>query len=47
MVCQGPGFKSMTFGDKLTQEEIDDIFTEFEFDDDGFILTNSVVSCWS
>jgi hypothetical protein len=34
----------MTFGDKLTQEEIDDIFGEFEFDDDGFILTKSVVS---
>eukprot|EP00094_Tigriopus_californicus_P010430 TCALIF_10061-PA protein Name:"Similar to Mlc2 Myosin regulatory light chain 2 (Drosophila melanogaster)" AED:0.01 eAED:0.01 QI:0/0.66/0.5/0.75/1/1/4/127/234 len=33
----------MTFGDKLTQEEIDDIFGEFEFDDDGFILTKSVV----
>ncbi len=33
----------MTFGDKMTQEEIDDIFGEFEFDDDGFILTNSVV----
>ncbi len=33
-----------TFGDKMTQEEIDDIFGEFEFDDDGFILTKSVVS---
>lgn len=33
----------MTFGDKMTQEEIDDIFGEFEFDDDGFILTKSVV----
>lgn len=33
----------MTFGEKLTQEEIDDIFGEFEFDDDGFILTKSVV----
>lgn len=33
----------MTFGDKLTQEEIDDIFGEFDFDDDGFILTKSVV----
>ena len=34
----------MTFGDKMSQEEIDDIFGEFEFDDDGFILTKSVVS---
>jgi len=33
----------MTFGDKMTAEEIDDIFGEFEFDDDGFILTKSVV----
>eukprot|EP00095_Tigriopus_kingsejongensis_P012622 maker-scaffold1215_size55314-snap-gene-0.5 protein:Tk12622 transcript:maker-scaffold1215_size55314-snap-gene-0.5-mRNA-1 annotation:"myosin regulatory light chain 2" len=33
----------MTFGNKLTQEEIDDIFGEFDFDDDGFILTKSVV----
>ncbi len=33
----------MTFGDKMTAEEIDDIFGEFEFDDDGFIVTNSVV----
>ena len=33
----------MTFGDKMTQEEIDDIFGEFDFDDDGFILTGSVV----
>ena len=33
-----------TFGQKLTQEEIDDIFGEFEYDDDGFILTKSVVS---
>ena len=33
----------MTFGDKMTPEEIDDIFGEFEFDDDGFITTNSVV----
>ncbi len=37
----------MTFGDKLTQEEIDDIFGEFEFDDDGFIQTKSVVSFYS
>lgn len=32
-----------TFGDIMTNEEIDDIFGEFEFDDDGFILTKSVV----
>ena len=32
-----------TFGQKLTQEEIDDIFGEFDYDDDGFILTKSVV----
>ncbi len=31
------------FGDKLSQEEIDDMFEEFEYDDDGFILTKSVV----
>lgn len=34
----------MTFGDKLTQEEVDDIFGEFDYDDDGFIQTKSVVS---
>ena len=32
-----------TFGQKMTQEEIDDIFGEFDYDDDGFILTKSVV----
>merc|ERR1719348_2200558 len=32
-----------TFGDKLNQEEMDDIFGEFEFDDDRNILTKSVV----
>jgi len=31
------------FGDKLNQEEIEDIFGEFEFDDDGNVLTKSVV----
>merc|ERR1712098_886678 len=31
------------FGDKLTEEEIDDIFGEFEYDDNGDILTKSVV----
>jgi len=33
----------MNLGDKLTQEEIDDMFEEFDFDDDGAILTKSVV----
>jgi len=34
----------MSFGDKLTQEEIDDMFSEFEYDEDiGAILTKSVV----
>ena len=33
----------VTFGDKMTQEEIDDMFDEFDFDDDGFIMTKSVV----
>merc|ERR1711915_236995 len=31
------------FGDKLTQDEIDDIFGEFDYDDNGDILTKSVV----
>jgi len=31
------------FGDKLTEDEIDDIFGEFEFDDNGDIMTKSVV----
>ena len=31
------------FGDKLSQDEIDDIYGEFEFDDNGDILTKSVV----
>ena len=26
-----------TWGDKFTQAEVDDIFGEFEVDDDGFI----------
>ena len=29
----------MNLGDKMTQEEIDDMFEEFDFDDDGAILT--------
>ena len=33
----------MSFADKLTQEEIDDMFEEFDYDDDGNILTKSVV----
>jgi len=33
----------MDFADKMTQEEVDDMFEEFEFDDDGAILTKSVV----
>jgi len=33
----------MNFADKMNQEEIDDMFEEFEFDDDGQILTKSVV----
>ena len=32
------------FADKMTPEEIDDMFSEFEFDDDGMTLTKSVVS---
>jgi len=32
-----------SFADVMTQEEIDDMFEEFEFDDDGQILTKSVV----
>lgn len=31
------------FGDKLNEDEIDDIFGEFEFDDNGDVLTKSVV----
>jgi len=32
-----------SFGDKMTDEEIEDIFGEFEFDDEGDVLTKSVV----
>merc|ERR1712173_555945 len=32
-----------TFSDTLNEEEMDDIFGEFEFDDDGNVLTKSVV----
>merc|ERR1712235_188505 len=31
------------FGDKLNEDELDDIFGEFEFDDNGDIMTKSVV----
>merc|ERR1711893_269412 len=31
------------FGDKLTEDEIEDIFGEFEFDDNGDVMTKSVV----
>ena len=31
------------FGDKLTEDEIDDIFGEFEYDDNGDVMTKSVV----
>ena len=34
----------MTFFEPMSQEEIDDIFDEFEYDDDGLILTKSIVS---
>merc|ERR1719495_884566 len=33
----------MTWGDKMTQAEIDDIFGEFEVDDDGFIESKEVI----
>jgi len=33
----------MNFGDKLNQDEIDDIYGEFEFDDNKDILTKTVV----
>ena len=35
----------MTFNDKLNAEEIEDMFDEFEYDDDKMILTKSIVSC--
>ena len=45
-IIEGQYFKHIltTFGDKLTMEEIDDMFDEFDFDDDGFIMTKSIVS---
>merc|ERR1712026_464545 len=33
----------MNFGDKFNQAEIDDIFGEFEVDDDGFIASKDVI----
>ena len=33
----------MTFNDKLNAEEIEDMFDEFEYDDDKMILTKSIV----
>merc|ERR1712002_196432 len=33
----------VTFSDTLNDDEMDDIFGEFEFDDEGNILTKSVV----
>ena len=32
-----------TFNDKLNAEEIEDMFDEFEYDDDKMILTKSIV----
>merc|ERR1719226_406373 len=32
-----------TWGDKFTQAEVDDIFGEFEVDDDGFIAAKDVI----
>merc|ERR1711878_160341 len=33
----------MNFGEKMTQDEIDDIYGEFEFDDNKDIVTKTVV----
>merc|ERR1711902_176532 len=33
----------MHFGDKFSQAEVDDIFGEFEVDDDGFIESKAVI----
>lgn len=32
-----------TWGDKFSQAEVDDIFGEFEVDDDGFIASKDVI----
>ena len=34
----------MTFNEQMNQEEMDDMFEEFEVDDDGLVLTKSIVS---
>merc|ERR1711963_1231938 len=34
----------MNFGDKFNKAEVDDIFGEFEVDDDGFIASKDVIS---
>ena len=31
----------MTFSDQMSQEELDDMYEEFEFDDEGLILTKT------
>ena len=33
----------MNFGDKFSKAEVDDIFGEFEVDDDGFIESKAVI----
>merc|ERR1711936_488614 len=33
----------MNFGDKFSKAEVDDIFGEFEVDDDGFIASKDVI----
>merc|ERR1711956_128710 len=33
----------MNFGDKFNKAEVDDIFGEFEVDDDGFIASKDVI----
>ena len=33
----------LTWGDKFSQAEVDDIFGEFEVDDDGFIASKDVI----
>jgi hypothetical protein len=35
------------FGDKLTEEDMDDIFGEFEYDDDGNIFTKVTMTVMS
>ncbi len=33
----------LNFGDKFTKAEVDDIFGEFEVDDDGFLASKDVI----